>query len=64
MSKKRDPLVAVIHYFNTVDLTAAEQARVMVTEIVRSRQPPKKAAPVKRKPDAARAEGSAENRIS
>ena len=47
MSKKRDPLVAVIHYFNTIDLTAAEQARVMVNAIVRSRQPvraPKKPA--------------------
>jgi hypothetical protein len=48
MSKKRDPLVAVIHYFNTVDLPAAEQAVTMVREIVRSRQPARaaKKAPV------------------
>jgi hypothetical protein len=50
MSKKRDPLVAVIQYFNTVDLPAATQALTVVREIVHSRQPreAKKAAPAKR----------------
>jgi hypothetical protein len=60
MSKKRDPLSVVIHYFNTIDLPSAEQAVTMVREIVKSRQPlrpVKKPAPAaaKRKPDAAAA---------
>jgi hypothetical protein len=56
MSKKRDPLVAVIQYFNTVDLVAAGTALTVVREIVRSRQPrlaadsvPKKKKPAVRK---------------
>jgi hypothetical protein len=52
MSKKRDPLSVIIHYFNTIDLPAAEQASVIVREIVRSRQPQRAA--VKRKPAAAK----------
>jgi hypothetical protein len=51
MSKKKDPLIGVIKYFNTVDLAAADLALIMVREIVHSRQPrlaaskPAKAAP-------------------
>jgi hypothetical protein len=54
VSKKRDPLVAVIQYFNTVELPAAHQALTVVREIVRSRQPRlasdgvKKKAPVRK----------------
>jgi hypothetical protein len=39
MSKKRDPLVAVIQYFTTTDLVAARQAITVVREIVRNREP-------------------------
>jgi hypothetical protein len=48
MSKKRDPLATVIQFFTTIDLAHAEQARVMVNEIVRSRQPPREAAKKKK----------------
>jgi hypothetical protein len=66
MSKKRDPLAVVIHYFNTVDLAVAEQGVTMVREIVKSRQPQQAkkktaTAPGKRKPETAAATESALN---
>lgn len=52
MSKKRDPIVAVVNYFTTVDLALAQQGLELAKEIVRKRLPrsAQTAAPTKRKP--------------
>jgi len=45
MSKKRDPVLAVLEYFQTTDLALAQQALSLVQQIVRRRGTPAKAAP-------------------
>jgi hypothetical protein len=39
MSKKKDPIVAVLNYFTTVDLALALQGLALAREIVRNRSP-------------------------
>jgi hypothetical protein len=52
MSKKKDPVVAVLTYFETADLALADQALSLAKEIVRKRRPQAgtRKAPTKRKP--------------
>ena len=51
MSKKRDPIVAVLRYFEDTELPLAQQALTLAKEIVRSRSPksgsPRTAKPAK-----------------
>jgi hypothetical protein len=49
MSKKRDPIVAVLNYFQQVDLLLAEQALALAKEIVRARRPTTRASTMKAK---------------
>jgi hypothetical protein len=39
MSKKRDPIVAVLNYFNNAELTLAQQGLELAKAIVRNRLP-------------------------
>jgi len=39
MSKKRDPIIAVLNYFETADPVLCVQALAMVKEILKKRQP-------------------------
>jgi len=54
MSKKRDPVIAVLKYFQEAELPLAQQALALAQQVLRARQPtarprprpvPKKAAP-------------------
>jgi hypothetical protein len=45
MSKKRDPVIAVVNYFKNTELALAQQALAMATAIVRERSPRKATTP-------------------
>lgn len=47
MTKKRDPIVAVLDYFEHAELPVANQALALAKEIVRKRTPLTKARPKK-----------------
>jgi hypothetical protein len=49
MSKKRDPIVAVLNYFQQAELLLAEQALALAKEIVRARRPTTRASTTKAK---------------
>lgn len=47
-TRKRDPIVAVLQYFETAEPALAQQALSLVKEIVRKRQPAPRRAPAAR----------------
>jgi hypothetical protein len=56
MSRKRDPVIAVLHYFENAELPLVQQALTLATQIVRRRQP--KATSAKPRSHKRRADGS------
>lgn len=44
MARRKDPILAVLHYFETVELPLAEQALALVKAIVADRRGPMKPA--------------------
>ena len=39
MSKKRDPVLAVLHYFKTADLALSQQALALAQAVLKDRSP-------------------------
>ena len=62
MSKKRDPVIAVLKYFQEAELPLAQQALSLAQQTVRARTPSPRPRPVAKKPPAplAAAGGSSE----
>ena len=54
MSKKRDPIITVMAFFEHADLALAESALELARDKVRARRPSTKLAPAKKKVNAAK----------
>jgi hypothetical protein len=52
MSKKRDPVIAVLKYFQEAELPLAQQALSLAQQVLRARTPTARPRPVAKKPAA------------